>query len=135
MLRLALAAAFVALLIGTPITAASAASRHGSVSIVVTPHGRDAEVIREGYDIYSMLRHRKNRATIDQKGTGNGAAIAQHGDNNAAEIFQRGDNHSATVTQTGRNNLFGVFQFGRGTRETATQTGTGQTGFAIRGGW
>ena len=135
MFRLALSTALIALSVGAPLSAASAASRHGSVSIVVTPQGRDAAVVREGYFIYSLFHLRKNRATIDQHGTGNGAAIAQHGDNNGAEIFQRGRDHSATVTQTGRNNLFGVFQFGRGTRETVTQTGTGQTGFAIRGGW
>ena len=133
-LSLSLAAAVLAV---APMTVppAAAASRHGSVSFVVTPKGHDAEIVREGYAVYSLFKGFKNRAKTDQRGSGNGAAIAQHGDNNSAEVFQRGSGHSATITQTGRNNLFGLFQFGRNTSSTVAQTGNGETGFVIQGGW
>ena len=138
MTRLAMSAVLAALIAAAPMTAVPAAARHsnhGGISLVVTPKGQDAEVVREGFFIYSLFKGFKNRAKVDQRGSGNGAAIAQHGDNNAAEVFQRGRGHSATITQTGRNNLFGIFQFGRNTSSSVAQTGNGQTGFVIEGGW
>jgi Curlin associated repeat len=135
MTRLALSTALAMLIAAAPLVPASAASRHGSVSVTVVPKGESAEVIRSGYQIYSLFKGLKNRGRVDQRGTGNGAAIGQHGDNNAALVVQRGSGHSATVTQTGRNNLFGVFQFGRNTSTSASQAGNGQTGFVLQGGW
>ena len=135
MTRFALSAALAALIAATPFTAASASSRHGRVSVTVTPKGESTEVVREGYKIYSLFKGLKNRAKVDQRGTGNGGAIAQHGDNNTAEVFQRGNSHSATITQNGSNNLFGVFQFGRKTSSNVTQSGNGRTGFLFQGGW
>ena len=121
-----------------PIAAAPALARNGgSVSLTINPQGRDAEAIREGFQLYSFFKNIKNRnrAKVDQRGAGNGAAIAQHGQGNAAEVFQRGKDHSATIEQNGNNNLFGIFQFGRHTKSTVTQTGTGRTGLVIQGGW
>ena len=135
MSRLVLSVTLAALMATAPMTALPAAARHGSVSFVLTPKRQDAQVVREGYLIYSLFKGFKNRAKIDQRGIGSGAAIAQHGENNTAEVFQRGNGHSATITQTGRDNLFGVFQFGRHTHSAVTQTGNGQTGLVIGGGW
>lgn len=135
MTRLALSTALAAAILAAPLATSPAAARHGQVSIVVTPKGRDAELVREGLIIYSLFKSSKNRANVDQRGSGNGAAIAQHGTNNLAEVFQRGKGHSATITQTGHDNAFGVFQFGRHTNSSVTQTGNGQGGLVITGGW
>lgn len=108
----------------------------GQVSLRVEPRGQAAEVVGSGLQIYSLFKSfKKNRAKIDQHGTGNGAAIAQHGDGNYAQIFQRGHHHSGQITQTGNNNTFGLFQFGRATNASASQTGNGRVGFEFVGGW
>ena len=131
-----IAAALAAATAMSPVMMAPAFARsHGSVSVEITPKGQDAEVVREGFFLYSLFKGSKNRATINQHGTGNGAAIAQHGTGNTAEIVQRGSGHTATATQTGRNNWLGIFQFGRNTSSSVSQTGNGQTGLVINGGW
>ena len=130
------AAAIAAVIAAGPLTALPASARqHGNVAIVIKPNGQEAEVVREGYFFYSLFKSHKNRAKVDQRGTGNGAAIAQHGGNNTAEVFQRGSGHSGTISQSGSNNLFGLFQFGRNTRANVNQTGNGQTGIEIDAGW
>ena len=138
MIRSSLAAAsLAALMAAAPMASLPAEARGGSVSLTLEPKGQDAEVIREGFQLYSFFKgfKNRNRAKVDQRGAGNGAAIAQHGRGNAAEVFQRGKDHSATIEQTGNNNLFGIFQFGRHTKSTVTQTGNGRTGLVIQGGW
>lgn len=115
-----------------------AQARGGSVSLTINPQGRDAEVVREGFQLYSLFKGWKSHGSssrIDQRGVGNGAAVAQHGNNNVAEIVQRGNGHSGTVTQTGSNNWFGLFQFGRHTTSNVSQNGNGRTGLVIQGGW
>lgn len=138
MSRMRLTAATLAALMATaPLSIAPAAARtqHGSVSIVVTPKGRDADIVREGLNLYSLFKGNKNRATVNQQGSGNGADVAQHGNGNTAQVVQRGSGHSATVTQSGRNNWLGLFQFGRNTSSTVSQSGNGQTGLILQGGW
>ena len=131
--RAATVAALMALTAVTPVSA-----RGGSVSLTINPKGQDAQVVREGFFLYSLFKHSKSRgsgARIDQRGTGNGAAIAQHGNGNTAEVIQRGRNQQAMVTQNGANNWLGLLQFGRNTRSTVSQNGNGQTGLVIEGGW
>ena len=138
MSRMRSTSAILAVLMATAplaVEPASARQQHGSVSIVVTPKGRDADVVREGFFLYSLFKGSKNRATVDQQGAGNGANIAQHGNGNTAEVVQRGSGHAATVTQSGRNNWLGLFQFGRNTSSTVSQSGNGQTGLILQGGW
>ena len=130
------AVAIAAVIAAGPLTALPASARqHGNVAIVLKPKGQDAEVVREGYFLYSLFKGLKNRAKVDQRGSGNGAAVAQHGTNNTAEVFQRGSGHSGTISQSGSNNLFGLFQFGRNTKANVSQTGNGQTGIEIDAGW
>jgi hypothetical protein len=132
----ALVLALVAVIASAPIHDANA--RGGTVSLTLSPQGRDGDVVREGLQLYSMIKgwkSRGNRANVDQRGTGNGAAIGQHGDNNVAEVVQRGNGHSATVTQSGRNNWLGLFQFGRNATENVNQTGNGKTDIVIQGGF
>jgi Curlin associated repeat len=127
----------LALIVGlAPFYAAPAqAKNNGSVSLTISPNGRDAEVIREGLQIYSLFKSAKNRAKVDQRGAGNGAAIAQHGSGNTAEVFQRGKGNQATIEQTGNNNWFGVFQFGKKNNAVVSQNGNGRTGLILQGGW
>jgi major curlin subunit len=114
--------------------AAPAEARNG-FRFVVTPKGEDARVVRDGLRLYSIARDLRNRAKVDQRGTGNGAAISQSGSGNWSGIFQRGSGHSATVSQNGNNNALGVFQFGRNQNTSAVQQGDGNVGLVFEGGW
>jgi hypothetical protein len=127
----------IASLIGmTPFAVSPAAAKNsGSVSVTITPRGQEAEVIRGGLQLYSFFRSAKNRAKVNQRGSGNGAAIAQHGSGNTAEVFQRGNGNQATIEQTGNNNWFGIFQFGKKSNAAVSQVGNGKTGLILQGGW
>lgn len=114
--------------------AAPAEARNG-FRFVVTPKGDDARAVREGLRLYSFARDLRNRAKVDQRGTGNGAAVSQSGSGNWSGIFQRGSGHSATVTQNGNNNAFGIFQFGRNQNTSSVQEGNGNVGLVFEGGW
>ena len=113
----------------------TAATARGSASITITPKGESARVLQEGLHWYSIFQNTRNRARVDQKGTGNGAAVSQSGRNNWAGIFQRGKGHAATVTQNGNDNALGVVQFGKKTNMTASQSGNGNVGLVLQGGW
>lgn len=120
------------------IVATGSAADAGQFSFSVTPKGQDAELVRNGFALYNIYRSSKksrNRAKVDQRGSGNAAAVSQSGSDNWAGVFQRGKGHSATVSQSGRNNAFGVFQFGKNTSASAAQTGDGNVGFLFQGGW
>lgn len=127
--RLVSAAVLAAILSAGPVSA-------GQVSLRIEPRGEAAEAVSTGFRLYSLFRsHKKNTASVDQRGSGNGAAIAQHGDGNWADVVQRGSGHSGQITQTGRNNVFGLFQFGRKTETVVSQSGNGKVGFEFLGGW
>jgi hypothetical protein len=115
------------------------ASAGGSLSVVITPRGEEAQVLRNALAIYSIVNalktSRKNSARVLQRGSGNAAAIQQQGAGNLGLIVQNGRDHSATLTQQGRGNTFGVIQFGRGAQMNATQVGDGQFGLVLQGGW
>lgn len=126
---LALLLSIAAMEIPTP------AAAGGSASLTITPRGESARVLQEGLHWYSLFKSSRNRARVDQSGSGNGAAISQHGSNNWARIFQRGQGQSASITQSGNDNAMGVVQFGRKTNTTARQTGNGNIGLVLQGGW
>ena len=136
MIRLRKTSAALAVLVAfAAVQLPSAAEARRQVSVTITPHGRNAELVREGLQLYSVFERTRNRARVDQKGSGNGAAIGQSGQGNVAEVFQRGRGHSATISQTGNHNAFGIFQFGRNTSSTARQTGNDNVGLVLQGGW
>ena len=132
---LALAASMAVLMAASPMTTASAASRHGSVSVAITPKGDSERVVREGLQLYSLFKGLKNRGKVNQNGSNNAAGIAQNGNGNTAQIVQRGSGNSGTITQNGNNNFFGLFQFGRNTNSNVTQNGNGRSGIILQGGW
>jgi Curlin associated repeat len=129
-----LSAVMLSMVAFSSIAAAPAEARNG-FRFVVTPKGEDARVVRDGLRLYSIARDLRNRAKVDQRGTGNGAAVSQSGSGNWSGIFQRGSGHSATVTQNGKNNAFGIFQFGRNQNTSAVQQGDGNVGLVFEGGW
>lgn len=123
-------------IVSVPMTTPSAVAG-GRVGFTVQPKGQDAELIRTGLELYSLTRswRKKNRARVDQQGSGNGAAISQHGENNNAGIFQRGHGNSASISQNGNNNAFALFQFGKNGNTAVTQNGNGNAGVRFEGGW
>jgi hypothetical protein len=115
--------------------AGTAPASAGGFSFTLTPKGKDAEVIGTGLRLYSFAQGFKNKAKVDQKGSGNGAAVSQRGNGNTVGVFQRGKNNSATAAQNGNYNALGIFQFGKGNATTATQNGNGNVGLIFQGRW
>jgi hypothetical protein len=117
------------------------ASAGGGITMMITPEGEMADVIRQGLAIYSIVeqaknnKKNKNHAHVDQKGRDNAAAVSQKGADNYGLVYQRGDHHTATVTQQGRDNALGVFQFGRNGNLDFAQTGNGNVGLIFQGLW
>ncbi len=115
------------------------ASAGGSFTLMLTPQGKDAQLISTGLQIYALTQqakaNKKNQALLKQKGINNAAAIGQKGKNNLAVVSQKGKNHTATVDQAGWNNTLGVFQFGKNTDLDIGQAGYGQVGLVFQGGW
>ena len=106
-----------------------------SVRLTLRPHGESARLVHDGLELYSLFHNSKNRAKVDQRGSGNGAAIAQHGAGNLAEVFQRGHGNSGTITQAGNNNAYALFQFGRKGQANIQQTGNGKAGITLQGNY
>ncbi len=88
----------------------------------------DAEAMRAGLQIFSLLNGLKNGANVRQHGFNNQAGINQFGYANNGLIYQEGNGHSANLQQNGNNNSYGIFQFGENTNANVVQNGYGQTG-------
>jgi hypothetical protein len=128
-LRAAIAAALVA------VGSAGAASA-GSLSITYAPTDpRQADALRAGLTLYSLVNRLQEGATIRQLGANNLAGIGQNGFGNAGVIEQRGDGHAAALQQNGNHNSYGIFQFGRRTRTDVVQSGNGGAGATFAFGW
>lgn len=106
-----------------------------SISFSVTPKGSGAKAVGTGLKVLSVAQSLKNRATVDQRGVGNGAGVSQTGSGNVAGVFQRGNNNTATASQNGNNNLLGIFQFGKNNNTHVTQNGDGKVRLIFQGGW
>jgi hypothetical protein len=107
----------------------------GSVTIAVKPKGKSAKVVEKGLTLLSRIQERRNRARIDQNGSGNTALVSQHGAGNTVGVFQRGRGHTAVASQDGDDNTLGIFQFGKNTTTNTSQTGNGRVGLIFQGGW
>lgn len=112
-------------------------SAGGRVGFTVSPRGEEAEALRTGLQLYSFARsmRKKNRARVDQRGSGNSAAIGQNGENNWAGVFQRGRGHSGSITQDGNDNAYALLQFGRNGDTSVRQSGNGNVGARFEWGW
>jgi hypothetical protein len=132
----------LAALIGLAVVQApTPASAGGGITMMITPEGEMADVIRHGLAIYSIVEQsknhgkKKNHAAVNQKGRNNAAALSQKGAGNHGLVYQRGKNHTATVAQHGYNNALGVFQFGKNGNLDFGQTGNGNVGLVFQGFW
>lgn len=113
------------------------AAAGGRLGFTVTPRGEEAQALRTGLQLYSIARgmRKKNRARVDQAGSGNGAAIAQHGEGNWAGVFQRGRGNSGSITQNGNDNGYALFQFGKNGNTSVSQNGNGNIGARFEWDW
>jgi len=128
-------AALVAIFIGTAgLTAPAMAG--GQISIGITPTDPDqANAMRVGLGIYSLVQGMKQGGGISQNGNGNAAGLVQNGFGNTGVVHQEGNGHTGTVEQNGHNNACGLFQFGENTDGKCVQNGNGQTGITAQFGF
>ena len=105
-----------------------------SLSITVTPKGKDAVIMRKALTAASRING-KNRAVVEQRGSNNGAGISQSGRGNVAGVFQKGNNNTALGTQTGNNNALAIVQLGNSKKANVTQTGNGKAQSVFQAGW
>ncbi len=138
MLRKSLIPAIAAVMFGVSTIAAPApALAEGlfdSVSISVTPKGKSAVAMRQALAAHSRVNG-LNRATIQQKGSGNAAGIGQHGTGNVAGIYQNGRKNIATGSQTGNNNALAIVQLGNNKTANVKQTGNNKTQIVFQAGF
>ena len=130
-------AGLLAVMIGLAVLQVPAPASAGGITMMITPEGDTADIIQQGLQIYSIVNRLKknNHAKVNQKGVGNAAAVSQKGIDNYGLVIQRGRDHTATIAQQGANNALGVLQFGRKTNIDLAQTGQGNVGLVLQGGW
>ncbi|WP_421852191.1 curlin [Oricola sp.] len=111
------------------------ASAGGQISIGIAPTNQEqADAMRAGLQIYSIVKGAQNGGLIEQLGNGNAAGLAQLGSGNVGVVHQDGNGHNGTVTQNGNNNAHGLFQFGENTDGHVSQNG-GESGLTFQFGW
>ena len=130
-----LTAALIAASIGFATVAAPVAAEAGQITFHVRPRGKDARLLSQGLQLYSLFQGIKNRAKVVQNGNGNAAGISQNGSGNGALLVQNGDGQTGTITQNGNGNGCGLFQFGKKTSGSCTQNGNGNLDLVFQGGW
>jgi len=89
---------------------------------------QDANAMRAGLQMFSLINGLQNGANVRQFGFNNQAGINQNGFGNNGLIYQEGNGHTGTLQQNGNNNSYGIFQFGENTNANVVQNGYGQTG-------
>jgi hypothetical protein len=129
------AAALACLIGSSPMFYPPTPADAGSVTVTVKPKGKSAKVVEKGLTILSKIQERRNRARVDQSGSGNTALVSQHGEGNTLGLFQRGSGHTAIASQDGDDNTLGIFQFGKNTTTDTSQTGNGRVELIFQGGW
>lgn len=131
-------AAATACLAGALTATMLAAPAHagGSVAFTLTPtSAQDAQAMRAGLTIYSLVNGFSSGSGITQNGFANIAGLAQNGTGNVGVVHQQGSGHSGTLTQNGNGNAHGLFQFGSGSGANVVQNGNGDTGATFAFGW
>ncbi len=117
-------------------TIAAPAHAGGSVSVTVAPTNADeAQAMRAGLAIYSVVNGFSGGSGIRQVGFGNAAGLAQNGGGNVGIVHQQGSGHNGTLSQNGSGNAHGLFQFGRNTDSHVARNGNGGTGATFVFGW
>jgi Curlin associated repeat len=97
----ALMAVSASALVMTPITATAG----GSIGVKIKPKGKDAQKLRAGLKILSIVNGgdpmSDNSATVIQNGKGHRAKVKQKGKGNNVGVIQLGKNTNADVSQNG----------------------------------
>lgn len=115
---------------------ASPAHAGGSIGFTVTPTSAgEAQAMRAGLAVYSIVNGFNGGSGINQIGTGNAGGLAQNGSGNLGVVHQQGSGHTGTLTQNGSGNAHGLFQFGNGSNGHVVQNGSGDTGATFVFGW
>ena len=130
-----IATLIVASLASTSFVAPAMAGGSFSISFAAADNSEEAEAIRTGMALYSIINTLEGGAVINQNGFNNMAGIGQNGWGNQGIIHQEGNGHNGTIQQTGNNNAYGLFQFGENTNVQANQFGNGNTGATFVFGW
>jgi hypothetical protein len=135
MYRTTLSVSLFSALLALSIVAPPAPALAGHITLKITPHGKDAQVLAQGLQLYAQFQNLTNHAKVSQRGNGNAAAIGQHGSGDVAAIFQNGNGNSGGVVQNGNNDGFALFQFGKNNGGSYSQNGNGQVGVVLQAGW
>jgi hypothetical protein len=108
----------------------------GSISVDIKPTNQEqADAMRAGLQIYSIVKGVEDGSLIEQLGNGNSAGLAQIGSGNVGVIHQEGNGHNGTIQQNGNGNSHGLFQFGENTDGHVVQNGDGQSGLTFQFGF
>ena len=122
-----LMASLVAATLGS-VALTNPAAAGGSISFDIAPtNAQDAQALKAGLQIYSIVNAVQNGASIKQIGMNNLAGIGQAGSGNLGIVHQKGNGHSGTLLQNGNNNAYGIFQFGENTNGSCAQYGNNQS--------
>lgn len=117
-------------------TLASPAHAGGSIGFTVTPTGAgEAQAMRAGLAVYSIVNGFNGSSGINQIGSGNAGGLTQNGSGNLGVVHQQGSGHTGTLTQNGSGNAHGLFQFGNSSNGHVVQHGSGGTGATFVFGW
>lgn len=115
---------------------AAPAHAGGQVAFTVSPtSAQEAQAMRTGLAIYSIVNGFSSGSGIKQVGFGNAAGLAQNGGGNVGVVHQQGSGHNGTLTQNGNGNAHGLFQFGNNSNGHVVQNGNGDTGATFVFGW
>jgi Curlin associated repeat len=90
----------------------SAAQAGGSIGIKIKPKGKDAQKLRAGLKIMSLLNGgdptKCGSATVIQQGKGHTAKVKQKGKCNNAGVIQVGKNTNANIEQNGNEDELNI---------------------------
>lgn len=102
---------------------------------IAAQNSQDANSIKTGLALYSIIKGIQSQGSITQNGNGNTAGVGQNGFGNQGIIHQNGNGHNGSIQQVGNNNSHGVFQFGQNTNVHTNQNGNGNAGATFAFGW
>ena len=125
-----------AALVASSMAAALPAAAQNSLSLTLNAtNAEEAQAIRSGLTLFSLVQGAQSGAFVNQNGSLNGAAIAQVANGGSVGVIhQDGNGHSATLDQQGTNQAHGIFQFGNGADANVVQTANGQAGLTFQFG-
>jgi predicted secreted protein len=125
-----------AALVAASMSAALPAAAQNALSLTLNAtNAEEANAIRSGLTLFSLVQGAQSGAFVNQNGSLNGGAIAQVANGGSVGVIhQDGNGHNATLDQQGTNQAHGIFQFGNGADANVVQTANGQAGLTFQFG-